>query len=326
MPSSFAYAFTAWTEPVIDKEILSYVVYQQEIAPGTGTVHYQGYCELRRRGGRGERPVELIKRSLGGDGRTHVSRARDPDAARDYCKKEETRAPGTAPFEWGEFRGGRGGGDQGRRTDLEDAAKLARESGADAVAAAYPSTFVKYHRGLEAIAASAISGRISSEDPPSCRVYYGTSGVGKTRSVFAEFGDDQVFSKDDSKWWDGYRGEKCILFDDWVGSSEISPVQLLRIMDRYPLRVQTKGGYVQMASTTVAIIFTSTVPHTAWYQNSIARWTEQAPAFARRVSVWKTFEDEVSSDAETEVAEEDEYVDADKDLHPIRREASYAAL
>lgn len=210
----------------------TYSVWQEEICPTTQRRHWQGYIELDRRRSQGD-----VKRIIGGE--PHVERARSPERAREYCTKEDTRAPGAEPVEVGEFRGRQ----QGRRTDLEAAAELAvGVGGITAAAIAFPATYIRYHRGLAALASVTLAPRVSSTPGPIVEVYIGASGTGKTRSVYHSFGDSEVFSKDGSKWWDGYRGQRCIVFDDFAGSPDIPPVQLLKICDRYPLSVETKGG------------------------------------------------------------------------------------
>lgn len=58
---------------------------------------------------------------------------------------------------------------------------------------------------------------------------------------------------DNLKWFDGYTGQKTVIFDDFRGTPE-NYSQVLRLTDRYPMRVPIKGGYVAWVPTTV--IFT----------------------------------------------------------------------
>ena len=56
------------------------------------------------------------------------------------------------------------------------------------------------------------------------------------------------------KWWDGYHGEKTVIFDDFKGSSmRLHDFQL--IVDRYPVKVETKGSTVELSAT--RLVFTS---------------------------------------------------------------------
>lgn len=75
----------------LDKERISYCIYQYEQAPSTGTLHIQGYCYLVHpttfNGVRGLLPVG-----------SHIEIARDPTASIKYCSKEDTRIAGPVEF------------------------------------------------------------------------------------------------------------------------------------------------------------------------------------------------------------------------------------
>lgn len=272
----------------------TYYRYQEEIAPETGRRHWQGYIEVDRRCG-----VRDIQRLIGA-GKCHVEGAKDAEAARAYAGKEETRADGAVPVEWGEFGGAR----QGQRSDLSVLAARARDRGTEDIIRTDPDQYVRYHRGLEAIAAAGVKPRSSKDPPPAITILIGPPGSHKTRVAFDEFGDDEVYLKDSSKWWTGYREQKVILFDDFVGSLEIPPHSLLQICDRYPLRVQTKGGYVKMAARTEAIVFTSNIDITQWYGYNKREWEKALPGFRRRISKYvQEIEDEPT--VKTEVADAD---------------------
>lgn len=280
------YCFTSYIEPTIDAASIgcvaeeggpaaTYCCYQEEICPSSGRRHWQGYIEVDRRCS-----IRDVQRLIGG-GKCHIERSKDPAKARDYCQKEETRAPGAEPVILGQFTGDK----RGTRTDLATIAAIAREEGVGPIIRDRPDLYVRYHRGLTAIAAAGVQPRSSAEEPATVTVYIGATGRGKTRVAYDEFGDSEVYRKDASKWWDGYYQQKCILFDEWVGSSisDIPPAALLQILDRYPLPVQTKGGYIQMARRTVSIIFTSNTDITEWYRNCPPLWLTALPAFRRRV-------------------------------------------
>lgn len=282
MPQSRLYVFTAWEEPnpIVrapkdGDNYATYVIYQREIAPSTGEVHYQGYIELHRRGG-----LRDVKRVIGAGKRTHVEPAKDPEAARQYAQKEDTRAPDSMPTEFGEFRGG----EQGARNDLVALAARARDHGTEDIIRSDPDQYVKYHRGLERIAAAGVIPRSYRDEPPTVDVFVGPTGCGKTRSAYDQYGDGEVYRKDASKWWDGYRDQKAVLFDDWVGSRELPPHELLQILDRYPMAVQNKGGYVKMAARTKHIIFSSNLMPADWYTYNPTEWRKALPAFNRRVT------------------------------------------
>ncbi len=83
------------------------------------------------------------------------------------------------------------------------------------------------------------------------RWYHGSSGSGKTRAVFDEFGT-KVFTPINYKWWDGYDGHEVVLIDDFR-KDFCKYHELLRLLDRYPYRVEYKGGSRQLKAPTFII-------------------------------------------------------------------------
>jgi hypothetical protein len=124
---------------------------------------------------------------------------------------------------------------------------------------------------------------------PDVRVYVGDSGTGKSRAVYDEFGYDGVYSASlpgrvgGEAWFDDYAGERCVLLDDFTGK-EYSFSFLLRLLDRYPLRVPVKGSFVNFNSE--VIIITTNVNIEDWYPEVSA---EQRRALRRRISSVRQF-------------------------------------
>lgn len=249
---------------------VQYSCYQRERCASTGRLHWQGYVEFTSACSQSECKAVLGRQC-------HVELARGGlEANKAYCTKEDTRVAG--PF----FFGVELGEQRGRRTDLRVAAAAIRDGGSlvDLIGSD-PDLFVKYHRGFDALCNRIVVPR-DPDQPPDVRVYHGLSGAGKTRSVHSEFRADQIYQKNGSnKWWCGYTGQACILFDDFSGSLEIPPTELLRITDRYAHGVETKGGRVVLARS--VIIFTTMVHWSLWYRAS-EDWQVQRAAFERRVS------------------------------------------
>lgn len=79
---------------------------------------------------------------------------------------------------------------------------------------------------------------------------YGAAGLGKSRLGLAyakhRCGEDYyVHMAGPLKWWDGYEGQQCVVLDDFrrrqlkeAGGFSY----LLRILDRYDVDVEVKGG------------------------------------------------------------------------------------
>lgn len=118
---------------------IRYVVMQLEECPTTQRNHLQGYFEINR----GNVTLAMVKEVFPG---AHVEKARGTRAqAREYCMKEDTRLDG--PWEYGTFAS-----TQGKRTDLHAAVESLVEGGMQAVVDDHPTVFVRYNRGLQALA------------------------------------------------------------------------------------------------------------------------------------------------------------------------------
>jgi len=108
-------------------------------------------------------------------------------------------------------------------------------------------------------------------------VCHGPTGTGKSKWAMESFPD--AYWKQRSQWWDGYSNQATVILDEFYGWLPWDT--LLRICDRYPLLVETKGGQVQFVAKTV-VITTNAIPNT-WYRNAYFA------AFVRRVTEWRSF-------------------------------------
>jgi len=82
-------------------------------------------------------------------------------------------------------------------------------------------------------------------------VLVGTAGSGKTRLVFQKCPSLWIAPDPSLKWFDGYGGEEDVLLDDYRGGAD--DAFLLRVLDRYPLTVPIKGGFVVWKPTRIFI-------------------------------------------------------------------------
>lgn len=74
---------------------------------------------------------------------------------------------------------------------------------------------------------------------------YGEAGTGKSRFAFETFGS--YYSKQPSKWWDGYKGEETVVLDDLDPESTKYIIRYLKIWsDRYPFEAEIKGGTLKI--------------------------------------------------------------------------------
>lgn len=76
-------------------------------------------------------------------------------------------------------------------------------------------------------------------------LYHGDAGTGKTRSVYEEFGYENVFSleiENRSIWFNGYFNQSVLLIDDF--QPKIIPRHyFVKLLDGNPMRLAIKGGF-----------------------------------------------------------------------------------
>ena len=262
-----------WNNPggLIDFDVteMEYLVYQEEIG-ATGTYHYQGYCEFKR-----ALTISVAKALLGGAS-VHIERRRGTQAeAIAYCKKDDTRVAHTEPYEEGEPRS------QGKRIDLEGfkdevmRGKRKRDLLDDHVGiiARYP----KFYETLT------MMNRPERSTELVVTLLIGETGLGKTRSIMEKYGKDEDFYvaplNNGTMWYDTFDGHTKVLLDDFSGAaSHISLCSLLRLLDRYPVLVPTKGSHTWWLPNEVFV--TTNIMPKDWY-----KWEnrgEQYKALARR--------------------------------------------
>lgn len=133
---------------------------------------------------------------------------------------------------------------QGKRTDLEavvediKAGKRLKE-----VATNNPISYIKYHSGIEKLIEHYQEER---NFKPEVTWIWGPSERGKTTFV-REKEKDLWFCAKNLKWWDGYQHQEAVLFDEFRADF-CTFHELLRILDRFPYRVESKGSSRELNS------------------------------------------------------------------------------
>jgi len=245
--------------PVLsDFNFASYLCYGEEHGE-EGTPHLQGYIEFSQ-------PVRRnsVLEALPG---AHVEKAvRDSTTNITYCSKG-----GIFTEEGTPSRG------QGSRSDLiEIKGKLDRGASLIEIADDHFSSYIRYSKGLTSYKFL----KATRRDWPMELVFIiGPTRTGKSRTA-RDLGGPDAYWKDNTKWWDGYHGQHTVIWDEFYGSS-CSFIFLLRLLDRYPLSTETKGGVLQFSSH--RIIFTSNQLPEDWYDSEKTHhqaW-EESPLYAR---------------------------------------------
>jgi len=236
---------------------LSFIRGQQELGVG-GYLHWQIIAAFKKKAG-----LAAVKGLFGRTCHAELSRSA---SASEYVWKEDTRVTGTQ-FEYGAMPIARNA-----KPDWERIWQLAKERDLLGIPA---HIRVLSYSSLKRIGAD-FSSPVGMER--NAFVFWGPTGTGKSRRAWEEAGPN-AYSKDPrTKFWCGYRGEEHVVVDEFRGSVDIS--HLLRWLDRYPCRVETKGSATPLQAHTYW--FTSNLEPRLWYPDlDTLSWE----ALARRLTI-----------------------------------------
>lgn len=270
--------FTSYEEVLeVQEEEFVYFVIGLEVCPNTKRRHWQGFCQLKK--------TSRLKALQGyiGDLKCHVEGMRGtPTDAANYCKKgEQSHAEwdkykekgenwgkNAVVHEFGELRGP----EQGKRNDIAKvkemvkAGKSQREiiEEVDSYQAWRAGDYIKKYKKLEKYRKVEVYW------------YWGKTGSGKTRKALEECGEDFWISGKNLKWWEGYDGQEDVIFDDFR-KDFCTFHELLRVLDVYPIRVENKGGSVQMVAKRIWIT-------TAFHPEDLYDTREDLEQLMRRIT------------------------------------------
>jgi hypothetical protein len=136
-------------------------------------------------------------------------------------------------------------------------------------------------------------------------VHWGAPRLGKTCAAYRSKHVYSLQHGNSGSWWDGYEPNRhtTVVLDEFTGSA-LRMNDLKKLMDRYPIRMETKGGHVEVRPR--FLIITSNDDPRAWYTkvdrvhveavekriDNEFQWFEDAPGWARvqkRKGTWKAF-------------------------------------
>lgn len=264
-------AFTTYHGPTdyapISRSPLVYLIVAEEVCPTTGRLHHQGYMESQHK----VLSVAKVKTLLN-DNTAHVEKALgNCEANQNYVRKgagytgiwkeHKLNHPTYGHdlrllHEWGTAK------QQGKRNDLEAIAQSIHEGKRlRDIAEENPAEFIKFHKGIQAYK-SAITKPRSADTPKEVFVYFGPTGTNKTRTAHEAYPDAHIQGNELGKWFDGYDGHSEVILDEYRG--QLTFGFLLRLLDRYPMKVEVKGGVEEFVADT--IIITCPEHPSTWYK------------------------------------------------------------
>lgn len=231
-----AHAFVPYLPPDV-----AYIRGQLESGTENGYLHWQVLVILKRK-----LRLAGLKAIFGTTVHAEPSRS---SAADDYVWKEDTRVAGT------QFDLGTRPIQRGRTLDWERIREEAKRGRLDDIPG---DIFIRHYGNLKRIA-------VDHCEPVAVErevvVYWGPTGVGKSRRAWEQASLDAYPKDPRSKFWDGYRGQEHVVIDEFRGDIDIG--HILRWFDRYPVIVEVKGSSVVLKARKIWI--TSNLPPKDWY-------------------------------------------------------------
>lgn len=196
----------------------------------SGTEHLQGYVYWEN-----ARSFNAVKKLIP---RAHLEKTKGtPQQASDYCKKEGNYyESGELPMK------------QGQRTDIDEVREILKDTGKmkEVVAVAKSYQAVKMAEMILKY----------DEQPrnwkPEVLWFYGPTGTGKTKTAYEILGEDCYTCLSTGRWFDGYDSHDNVLIDD-MRKDFMKFHELLRLLDRYAMRIETKGGTRQFRAKKIII-------------------------------------------------------------------------
>lgn len=237
---------------LLDAGVIKYGVGQVECG---SHFHFQFYLQFGTC-----KALSWLKNRVDGSAHWEVARG-NPSQNKAYCTKSDTRVSG--PWEVGVAA------TQGQERGLTEAVEAIKMGEPiHEVAARYSEIWVRHGRGLVDLRKTLrleADRRVFGPDGPELWVLWGPSGTGKSRYA-QEAWPDAFWKAPYEKWWDGYSGQATVVIDDFSGAC-MRLKDFQRLIDWYPLWVETKGGSVPMLAQRYVI--TSNYAPGSWYNERL---------------------------------------------------------
>lgn len=207
---------------LVGTKSISYMIIGLEKGEKTEHPHLQGYVHFVK-----GVTLKFLKDKL--CDRAHFEMCKGSSSSNiDYCSKDgDFKEKGDRPR-------------MGSRTDLANIRSLV-SSGVAMNKIAFESSSLQGIKYAETLLKYS---QMKDREKPRVVWLWGVSGVGKSRKAFSMCPlEDTWVSSDRLEWFDGYFGQSNAIIEDFRGSM-CRFAFFLRLLDRYPLRVPVKGGFV----------------------------------------------------------------------------------
>lgn len=209
---------------------IQYIVYGVERGE-KNTLHFQGYCELKRR-------VTFNRVKEYFDGCHLELRMGSQQQAIDYCRKGgEHYTHGTPKI-------------QGNRTDLQHIKSMLEST--RSIKTLIEDEVITTYQGLRVAQEMLQYLDNPRNQKPKVIWLCGPSGAGKTRLARRAMPNAYFKDNGSGKWWPGYSGQKQIIIDD-LRSDAYPFVYMLGLLDSTPFTLEGKGTTCQFQGVEIII-------------------------------------------------------------------------
>jgi len=250
---------------------IRYLCYGEEVCPESGREHHQMFCYFRNERSVSKKNLNLIGQ-IWGDVHCNVEVMKGTleDNER-YCAKEGNyHELGSKP-------------QQGKRVDIDEVVDdiVQGKMSVDEICLDNPVMFHMYGRTLDRVEAITLRKRYRTEMTKGIWLW-GTTGSGKSHEAFKDYDPEKCYIKNlQEKWWDGYKGQETVIFNEFRGQIPFS--ELLDLVDKWPKTVSWRG-HEPVPFLAKKVIVTSCEPPGEVYSNVLTH-NERLDQLTRRFEI-----------------------------------------
>lgn len=235
----------------LEPTYIKYIIYQREIGEN-GTHHIQGYAELVKQTALST-IQKLEVRGVAPFAHAHLEHRRGTQQqAIQYCCKLDTRMEGTEPIECGTPSRG------GARADFVES--MMKGTSKKELQRDYPMQYLQNANKIDKFRETIIQPR---NHKMNVVIYVGPTGTYKSFCASQLYPEAYhgVWPTGNRWWWPNYDGEKEVILDEF--RHQVKYDTMLKLLDRYPWKIEFKGGNREFNSSTLVI--TTNIHPKDWY-------------------------------------------------------------